>query len=684
MLKSLKFWQYSEQRNADVQDQGVMNQFFKLFLPAAVLVGSGVVIAYQIQMNLITGAIVTTERREIEVKAIAFANRFSAIRADLLVLASRQDLRIILDPDLGRETVEVSQSILAKEYLVLSQQKQQYDQIRLLADTGQEVLRVNFNQGQPSIVPKNQLQNQSKRYWFQDTIALKADQVFISPLDLNIDFGKITQPLKPVMRFGTPVLDAQGRKRGIVVLNYLADAFLQDIAQSNSRSSGDILLLNSEGYWLKGTQPDDEWGFMYEARRDRTFAKAFPTTWTQMRQHQSGQLHTQEGLYTYTTIYPLLDVQGAQSSTGLARAFETSQSQVDTQSYEWKLVSHVPTAVFTARSQSVRNQLLSLLAGLTSFIAIASWLLVQADTQRQQSEQESKTLEQTLQDVQHNQAQLVQTEKMASLGQLVAGVAHEINNPVTFIHGNLKHTAEYVRSLLDLIQLYQRHYPTPIAEIQAEVEAIDLPFMQEDFPKLLASMNMGADRIRQIVLSLRNFSRMDESEFKAVNLHDGLESTLLILQHRLQVVPERPAIEIIKDYDHLPLVECYAGQLNQVFMNILVNAIDALEELNVHRTYQEIQANPNQITIRTLRLDEQWVEVAIVDNGVGMSKATQEKIFNPFFTTKAVGKGTGMGMSISYKVVTERHHGKLICVSTHGQGTAFGIQLPIQQPVKLA
>ncbi|MEP0871284.1 ATP-binding protein [Trichocoleus desertorum AS-A10] len=291
---------------------------------------------------------------------------------------------------------------------------------------------------------------------------------------------------------------------------------------------------------------------------------------------------------------------------------------------------------------------------------------------------EARTVElrEALGELQRTQAQVVQSEKMSSLGQLVAGLAHEINNPINFIHGNLVHVQEYTQDLLGFVQLYEQHYPQPVSEIQAEAEEIDLEFLQQDLPKMLASMKMGSDRIRQIVLSLRNFSRMDEAEIKPVNIHEGLDSTLMILQHRLKARSERPEIEVIKDYDQLPLVECYAGQLNQVFMNILVNAIDALEEHNHKRTYQEMQTNPSQITIRTTAINAQWVQVAIVDNGKGMTQQTQQQIFNPFFTTKPVGKGTGMGMSISYQIITEKHGGKLECFSTLGKGTEFVIQIP--------
>ncbi len=292
---------------------------------------------------------------------------------------------------------------------------------------------------------------------------------------------------------------------------------------------------------------------------------------------------------------------------------------------------------------------------------------------------QTQNLQQAFQELKSLQLQLIQSEKMSSLGQLVAGVAHEINNPVGFIHGNLNHMQTYAQDLLSLVELYQKYYPNPIAEIEEKIEGIDLPFLQEDFGKILTSMKIGTDRIRQIVLSLRNFSRMDEAEFKAVELHGGIDSTLMILQHRLKARPERPAIEIIQDYAKLPLVECYPGQLNQVLMNILSNAIDAVDDTDTTRTVQDIQNNPSQITIRTSLVDQQWVKISILDNGSGIPENVRERIFDPFFTTKPIGKGTGMGLSISYKIIVEKHGGKLECSSNPNRGTEFVIQIPVQQ-----
>ena len=291
--------------------------------------------------------------------------------------------------------------------------------------------------------------------------------------------------------------------------------------------------------------------------------------------------------------------------------------------------------------------------------------LRESETQQRQKNEELQTALQTLKDV---QTQLIQSEKMSSLGLLVAGVAHEINNPVNFIHGNLAHVGTYTQDLLKLIELYQQHYPSPDKAIEDYTDDIDLGFLRADLERVMASMSLGTKRIREIVLSLRNFSRMDESEFKSVNVHEGIESTLMILQHRLKPTPDSSAVQIVRDYDELPNVSCYPGQLNQVFMNILANALDALESVA-----------EAAITIRTQRLGKDWVEIAIADNGSGIPKSVSSRIFDPFFTTKPVGKGTGMGLSISYKIIVEGHSGKLTCLSNAEQGTEFLIQIPIHQ-----
>lgn len=282
----------------------------------------------------------------------------------------------------------------------------------------------------------------------------------------------------------------------------------------------------------------------------------------------------------------------------------------------------------------------------------------------------AQQLEKALLDLQRTQAQLIETEKLSSIGQMVAGVAHEINNPVSFIYGNLRYASDYVQDLLALLNLYQEYYGKHYPPVQAKIEAIDLDFLLKDLPKVLESMQVGADRVRQIVLSLRNFSRTDSLLIEAIDLHEGIDNTLLILQNRLKPRYHRPGIEVVKEYGDLPSVECYAGPINQVFMNLLSNAIDAVEEAPNHL---------GRITIQTsLNPDRSHVIIRITDNGSGMTPDIKAQLFDPFFTTKPIGKGTGLGLSISYQIVVEKHGGSLRCESAPGQGTEFWIELPLQ------
>ncbi|WP_341525910.1 AAA family ATPase [Nostoc sp. UHCC 0302] len=292
--------------------------------------------------------------------------------------------------------------------------------------------------------------------------------------------------------------------------------------------------------------------------------------------------------------------------------------------------------------------------------------------------EKASELERYLQQLQQAQLQLVQNEKMATLGNLVAGVAHEINNPLGFISGSLNNAEDFVKDLIHHLKIYQQHYPNPVPAIQENAEEIDLEFLTQDLPKLISSMKLGTGRIRNISTSLRTFSRADTLEKVACNIHEGIESTLLILKYRLKANEQRPAIEVIQKYSKLPPVKCFLGQLNQVFMNIIANAIDILDEVSLKHSFDELKANPNQITIRTEVLaDEKAVIIGIKDNGSGMSQAVKAQIFDHLFTTKDVGRGTGLGLSIARQIVEETHGGKLTCISAPGEGTEFIIQIPM-------
>jgi signal transduction histidine kinase len=314
-----------------------------------------------------------------------------------------------------------------------------------------------------------------------------------------------------------------------------------------------------------------------------------------------------------------------------------------------------------------------------------------------QLKKQTRELTRMIQQLHSYQSQLIQSEKMSSLGQLVAGVAHEINNPINFIYGNIAYASQYVQDVMGLLELYEQYYPQPVSEIQATSEDIDLEFVKTDLPKLINSMQLGADRIRNLVLSLRNFSRLDQAEMKSVDLHEGLDNTLLILQNQLKATPHLVEVQLVKDYGDLPLVECYPGQLNQVFMNLLSNAIDALEELRQVNAQAQLSDGQSsnlyptiviQTAIKQVKrpksqvkslLVNQWVVVRITDNGAGMTEMVRQRLFDPFFTTKPVGKGTGLGLSISYQIVVEKHGGYLQCNSEPGQGSEFVIEIPLRQ-----
>lgn len=334
------------------------------------------------------------------------------------------------------------------------------------------------------------------------------------------------------------------------------------------------------------------------------------------------------------------------------------------------------------------NQLIEWIGKYTHELELAR------DTLEQRVEERTEALSQALQNLQFAQTKLVQSEKMSSLGQLVAGVAHEINNPVNFISGNLTYATHYTQTLLSLIQQYQQQYPDASPELQAEIKAADLPFLLADLPKLLTSMQVGTNRIREIVKSLKNFSRLDQAEMKAVDIHEGIDSTLMILGNRLKGSTHHLEIQVIKKCGDLPKVQCYPGQLNQVFMNILANAIDALEERDEQRSPEAITAAPSKIIISsqvvqsrsTLEqtdageksLSRGKVVIRIADNGPGMTEEVKQRVFDPFFTTKEVGRGTGLGMSISHQIIVEKHQGELHCTSVLGEGTEFVIEIPVQ------
>ncbi|MEQ8466280.1 MAG: ATP-binding protein [Coleofasciculus sp. E1-EBD-02] len=365
-------------------------------------------------------------------------------------------------------------------------------------------------------------------------------------------------------------------------------------------------------------------------------------------------------------------------SVGIAVLLATITSRAIAHPIE--TVTHVASAIVKESNLEIRtpvttNDEVGSLA--TSLNQLVQWvddstqdLELARQTLEQRVEERTQELTQALRELQHTQAQLIQQEKMSSLGQMVAGIAHEINNPINFIYGNLDYAKRSINDLLILLELYRQEYPQPNGAIQEQSEAMDLDFLIADMPKMLSSLKSGAERIQEVVLSLRNFCRLDEAQLKRADIHEGLENTLLLVGHRIQ-----PNINLVKKYSQLPRIDCYPAQLNQAFINIISNAIDALEEV-------QGKAIPT-IVIRSETIDNRWIRVSVWNNGAAIPEEVKERIFDPFFTTKSVGKGTGMGLAICYQIV-KKHQGKIEVTSEPEKGTEFAITLPIQTEQEMA
>lgn len=469
----------------------------------------------------------------------------------------------------------------------------------------------------------------------------------------------------PAIAIASPIRqsnDLAATPRGVIFGSLKVDRVTQVVNQLNYGKNSYAFALNSQGQAI--IHPKSE--FMFSADKPAPSLLQSPDphlaaiAFRMVNKEQGIKLISIDGTTKYVAYVPLKQ---ANWSVALVIPRENIESQL-----------------------GALNILGSILGGLLVIAIFMGWwqihLSEQANAQVILLSQQKTTLrhqaqelEQTLRELQQAQSQLIHTEKMSSLGQLVAGVAHEINNPVSFIYSNIAPANEYIQDLLRLLQLYQQHYPNPVPEIEDQAEAIDLDFLIADLPHLLASMKVGANRIKEIVLSLRTFSRLDEADMKAVNIHEGIDSTLMILEPRLKTTSNRPAIEVSKQYGDIPLINCYAGQLNQVFLNILTNAIDAVEESFAKNDFSLTQ-NKGQIHIHTQLTSEQQLMIRITDNGLGVPENIKQRLFDPFFTTKPIGKGTGLGLSISYQIVTEKHQGKLECISFPGKGAQFAICIP--------
>jgi PAS domain S-box-containing protein len=771
----------------------LLKRFAWIYLPIILILSLVVLVNVRLEEKNWVKGVVAEENSRIEIAKSHVAQDFAGVDSDLRVIANLPLLRRYLDTG-----SPVDRDELANFFLVLSKEKHYYDKVRYLDASGREVIRINYNEGKPAIVPHQQLQDKSKRYFFNDVFRLKQGEIYVSPLDLNVEANRLEIPYKPTIRIGTPVFDRAGHKKGILLFNYFGNDLLLDFNKVMQAGDHNGMLLNSKGYWLASANHADEWGFML-GKAERTFGHEFAEEWRTIFSSERGTLLTTNGLFIYGTVHPLL--LGEHSSSGSDSVQGVSEQVMTSQDYYWKIVSYVPPGVlsgaafynqtgnvilivlvylllamaayFIARTSLIRrqaeqallssaqkhqllfessrdalmilappswkfigaNQATLKLFGASSeaeFTTLGPWdvsplqqpdgrpssekaqhaiaiamregshffewehqrldgkafasdvlltrmgeggaLFLQATvrdiSERKHTEEalhrekdEQKILIAKLEEAQNH---LIQSEKMASIGQLAAGVAHEINNPIGYVYSNLGTLEKYVQDTFGMIDLYeQAESSITDADVHAKLKAakvkLDIIFLREDLRALMNESKDGITRVKQIVQNLKDFSHVDTGdEWCFSDLHKGLDSTLNIVNNEIKY-----KADLIKEYGEIPEVECLISQINQVLMNLLVNAAHAIEERGT-------------ITIRTGRLnDEVWVEVA--DTGKGIAPEHIKKIFEPFFTTKPVGKGTGLGLSLSYSII-RKHHGRIEVQSEVGKGTTFRVILPITQP----
>ncbi len=608
---------------APVSVRRVAKRFFIIFIPLVLILSIVFFLFYNAESNNSKELMKKEGTNEINHLVEAMNIEFRVIFSDLMFLSEQNELQQALDT---AETINWED--LASEYLSFSARKQTYDQIRFIDDTGMEIVRVNFNYGNPIIVPREQLQPKAKRYYFEDTFRLAQGEVFVSPMDLNIEHGEIEQPLKQMLRFGTPIFDRDGHKRGIVILNYLAQNMTHHL-ELTPGGHDQIMLINSDGFWLHNPNPEDEWGFMYPDKEDRTFVNDCPEAWLTITADESGQFFNTDGLFTFVTIYPLLE--GQKSSTGSGSAFEPSAQQIEVKGYYWKLVSFVPSSILSAVTGQILNGVLLIFALMVVIVAGGSWAGARAMVRRKQAEEEVKKYAEQLE-----QANVHLEEMSRHKSQFLASMSHELRTPLNSIIG-------YTKLMLDGLE----------GDINEEQKQ-DLQTVYNNSKHLLELINDLLDVAKieagKIVLSYEEFTI---SDFIAE-----------VIPSVAQLAREKG---LTLTYSVAPDIEnLYAdkAKTRQVLINILGNAIKFTNEGSVKLNVAESDGD----TI-----------FSVTDTGMGMKNEDLEAIFDSF---KQVGpaqiagyEGTGLGLAISKQFI-EMQGGKIWAESKLGKGSTFTFTLP--------
>ena len=597
-----------------VSSWDISKRFLIFFMPLAILIGIVTMVIYSVVVESEIEVVQNNELNRVELLTQILADDFTLVVSDLMILSEGAEMRALLESG-----EDLDRSSLADVFFSFSARRELYDQIRFIDETGMEIVRVNFNKGTPAIVPDDQLQDKGERYYFEDSFQLEQGEVFVSPLDLNIEYGEIEKPLKPMLRFATPVFDSRGRKRGIVILNYFGAEMIQHLEWVSADATSQIMLLNSDGFWLSGPTPEEEWGFMYDDGGERTFGNMFPEVWQRISVTESEQFHDAQGLFTFATVYPILEAW--ESSSGSGHAFAPSSTLLTGSEYYWRIVSYVPQDVLTAQRLGGWGNYLLLDVGLLGVISIFSFLLARSTVKRKQADDAFKASARQLG---------VANEKLEAFSY---SVSHDLRAPLRSIRGFAEIIARRHRP--DLNEEGQ-HYFDNIIEASAQMDQL--------INDLLAYSRLGRDAVPHVL----------------VPLGDLFEQVKDTLAPRLAETGAHLSLP-----DNLPVISSDWTLLREIFTNLLDNAL----------TYRRPGVPPRVIV--SCQDDTDHVTLCVADDGIGIPPEFHEKVFNIFQRLHSQDDypGTGIGLA-SVKSSVELLDGQVWIEPEVGEGTTFCVKLP--------